>query len=126
MPLNERFLREQLRGGRDIQSRHIRGGYVCMHGPPRRKPDSPHAKSRDVLEKAGFQGISERFVELLRRPNLWGARGSEFKSRRSDQINQLLKKSEKRPKTAGVQFGVQFCRPIKKTRFVSVRSSPHN
>jgi hypothetical protein len=33
-----------------------------------------HAKSRDVLEKAGFQGISEQFVEL-RRPNLNGVQG---------------------------------------------------
>jgi hypothetical protein len=35
MPLNERLLREQLRGRRDIQSRNIRGGYVCMHGSTR-------------------------------------------------------------------------------------------
>jgi hypothetical protein len=41
MSLNERVLREQLGGGRDIQSRHIGGGYVCTHGPPRRKSGSP-------------------------------------------------------------------------------------
>jgi hypothetical protein len=35
MPLSERFLRKQLRGGGDIQSPDIRGGYVRMHGPTR-------------------------------------------------------------------------------------------
>ena len=35
-------------------------------------------------KKYGFQGSSGHFLEL-RCPNLWGARGSEFKSRRCDQ-----------------------------------------
>ena len=46
----------------------------------------------------------------------WGARGPEFKSRRSDQINQTLSPTEKSSQIAGVQFGVQFCCVIKQER----------
>jgi transcriptional regulator GlxA family with amidase domain len=38
----------------------------------------------------------------------WGARGPEFKSRRSDQSKQPLTELEKIANIAGVQFGVQF------------------